>query len=177
MNWDNMKAFAEASSAVGTLIVRLASDAGGEIREHPARPGAVSNTIRKPAPLTGIRAAMTAQQAAKAVVRSYISTARSDGLTWEQIGDTLRQAGAISGNDLTEDSPYYVAVAAFEYAAGPAELFRDRTFGWTCPGCDKRVIDRGPYDGNPLATQFGHAAGCARLAAAIAEFEAAGGNE
>lgn len=171
MNWDTTM----TGTAVKTLISRTAADAGAEMRGRPAWPGAVSNTIREPEPLAGIRAALAVQQAVKAAVRNYISTARSDGLPWHQIGDLLREAGAIGDSELAEDdSPYYVAVAAFEYAASwSADLFRDPTFGWTCQSCGHRITDRGPYDSNPLDNQSGHGAGCSGLEAELATYEAA----
>lgn len=175
MNWDPAKAFNHADGAIKTLINRLGTDAGAEMRERPAYPGSVNHMIREPEPMAGIRAALTAQQAAKAAVRNYISTARSDGLPWHQIGDLLREAGAIGDSELADGgSPYYVAVAAFEYAASwSAGMFSDPKFGWDCRECGRRITDRGPYDSNPLDNQSGHGAGCSRLEAELAKYEAA----
>lgn len=172
MSWDQKKAFTEAEHSVKTLIIRLASDAGAEIRERPAWPGAAVSSVREPEPVTGLLAALSAQQAARAAVLSYVAAARGDGLTWDQIGQALRQPGGI-GDDLLDDSPYFVAVAAFEYVAGPIEAFCEPTFAWRCRACGRRITDRGPYDGHPLNSQSGHSAGCARLAAEAVEFEAA----
>lgn len=175
MSWNSARAFYHASDGIKVLINRLASEAGAKMRERPAYPGAVSVIIREPEPLAGIRAALVAQQAAKVAVRDYIATARSDGLPWDEIGGTLREAGAIGDGDLPEgDSPYYVAAAAFEYAASwSADLFHDPKFGWTCQSCGHRITDRGPYDSNPQDNQRGHADGCSRLASEIAAYNAA----
>jgi hypothetical protein len=172
MSWDDAKAFNEATTAVKALIVRLAEVAGAEIREHPVWPGAAS-TVREAEPMTGIRAALAAQLAAAAAARHYIAAARADGMTWAQVGEVLMLGEAID----RADSPSGMAAAAFEYAAGSADLFGERSFGWTCPACQKRIRDHGPYDSNPLDNQSGHAAGCARLAAEVAEWEAAWGDE
>lgn len=172
MNWDNAKAFNDARAAIGTLIVRLVGDADGEIRERPLRPGGAFMT-REAEPAAGIRAALAVQQAARNTVCSYIAAARSDGQAWSQIGDVLRESGAITEADLTDDSAYYVAIAAFEYAAGPAGMFREPTFVWTCPACGNGISDHGPYDSNPQDNQRGHAAACTRQRDEITAYESA----
>ena len=45
---------------------------------------------------------------------------------------------------------------------------------WTCPECGEVVQDRGASGGNPAEDEPGHAEGCQRLAAAVAEWLAQG---
>jgi hypothetical protein len=46
-------------------------------------------------------------------------------------------------------------------------------FTWTCPVCGQLIRDRGPVI-MPAADEAGHAHGCGRLAAAMAEWQAGG---
>ena len=65
-----------------------------------------------------------------------------------------------------------VAEAAWEYAAGrPAHLGgQPGVFRWVCPDCGEVVSDRGPGERSPAEDEQGHAEGCHRLAAAVAEW-------
>jgi hypothetical protein len=62
---------------------------------------------------------------------------------------------------------------AFDYSARlarPPEFDRSR-FCWDCPACGQTVADHGPA-GSPAGSQLGHADGCERLAADVAEWTA-----
>jgi len=67
-----------------------------------------------------------------------------------------------------------VAEAAYTYAAGnpctDTAIRYGRSFVWRCPSCDQAISDRGLIAG-PADDEPGHADGCPRLAAAIAEWD------
>jgi len=88
---------------------------------------------------------------------SYVRTARSDGLTWRQVGKAL----ALEKQAKHEERP--LAELAFEYIAGAGDAWRPSTFGWRCGSCLQMVTDRGPYNGHPRDDEYGHSASCQRL--------------
>jgi hypothetical protein len=47
-------------------------------------------------------------------------------------------------------------------------------FRWTCQECGELISDHGPSGGSPAEDEPGHAEGCQRLAAAVAEWLAQG---
>ena len=81
--------------------------------------------------------------------------------------------GLPSGGDVGAGET--IAEAAFGYAAGPPGSHWNRTYGpsvtWRCLACSGLVSDRGPVSG-PRDDEPGHAAGCQRLAAAVAAWDA-----
>lgn len=159
----------EAASAILAAILRMARAAGTEIQERPAWPGAAS-TIRYADPAAGIRFARILGDAARHCEHGYVQYARETGLTWEQVGAAL---------SLEADHGRSPGEAAFEHVtdAEHARPFADLAFHWTCPACSQGVSDRGPYNGHPADCERGHADGCSRLAAAIAEYKAQWGDE
>jgi hypothetical protein len=71
-----------------------------------------------------------------------------------------------------------VAGAAFGFAAWPpASWGQEATFRWRCRPCGQLIRDRGPGSGYPADGAPGHAEGCSRLAAAIAERDTAWARE
>lgn len=157
----------EGRRAIGAAILRMAQAAGEQLHERPSRPGG-SFMIPEPGPAAGIRYALMLRGAADFEVGQYIRRAREAGLTWRQVGEILNPAlwAAEDGADL--------AVMAFEHATGAAhaEPFATLSLGWDCAACGRIVSDRGPYENHPLDNEHGHAEGCERLAAAIAEHDA-----
>jgi hypothetical protein len=98
-------------------------------------------------------------------------------------GGTRRAAGARAGPGLAavasllglDDLPCTItdpARLAFDYiarlAAGP-QYDRPRLL-WDCPACRQTIADHGPGR-TPAVSQQGHASGCGRLAADVAEWE------
>jgi hypothetical protein len=58
---------------------------------------------------------------------------------------------------------------------GPAHLTGELgVFRWTCQACGEVVSDRGPSGRSPAEDEPGHAEGCQRIAAAVAEWLAQG---
>ena len=157
------EAFREACSAVE----RIAAKAGAQTVHDPAWPGA-ELTLPRPDARTGIRAAARLELAARLQLRDYIRHARQDGLGWQEIGALLDLGAEAADRGLT------VAEAAFRFAAPqPSSSGQMATFPWTCRECGQLVRDRGPGHGHPEDDEPGHAGGCARLAAAVAESAAA----
>jgi hypothetical protein len=159
----------EAGTAVSAAVLRLAYMTGAQIVQAPPWPGA-SFTEEQPEPGAGIRIALALERAARAGVRVYIARAREAGMSWHEVG------GALGVAELTQERGSSVAEAAWEYAAGrPAHLSgQPGEFRWTCPDCGEVVSDRGPGGRSPAEDEQGHAAGCHRLAAAVAEWLAQG---
>jgi hypothetical protein len=69
-----------------------------------------------------------------------------------------------------------LAEAAWQYAAEWSAYLSGElgAFRWTCQECSELISDHGPSGGNPAEDEPGHAEGCQRLAAAVAEWLAQG---
>ena len=69
-----------------------------------------------------------------------------------------------------------LAEAAWQYAAEWSAYLSGQlgAFRWTCQECGELISDHGPSGGNPAEDEPGHAEGCQRLAAAVAEWLAQG---
>ena len=160
----------EAGTAISAAVLRLAYMTGAQIVHAPPWPGA-SFTEEQPEPGAGFRVALALERAARAGVRVYIARAREAGMSWHEVGGALGVAG------LAQARGSSVAEAAWEYAAGrPAHLSgRPGEFRWVCPDCGEVVSDWGPSWRSPAEDEQGHAEGCHRLAAAVAEWLAQGG--
>ena len=160
----------EAGTAVSAAVLRLAYLTGAQIVQAPPWPGA-SFTEEQPGPGAGIRIALALERAARAGVRVFIARAREAGMSWHEVGEALGVAelARARGSSLGE--------AAWEYAAErPAYLSgQPGEFRWTCPDCGEVVSDRGPGGRSPAEDEQGHAEGCQRLAAAVAQWLAHGG--
>jgi len=147
---------------------QLARDCGAQIVTRPVFAADKEPTVRDVEPLAGARAARDLELAARGAARDYVRQAREAGQGWDQIGHAL---GLEPGGDENGATP---ADAAFTYAAGRPESeapWRPRSFWWTCRSCDSQITDRGLIQG-PADDEAGHASGCRRLAAAIAEWDA-----
>jgi hypothetical protein len=160
----------EAGTAVSTAVLRLACMTGAQIVQAPPWPGA-SFIEEQPEPGAGIRIALALERAARAGVRVYIARAREAGMSWHEVG------GALGVAELAPARGSSVAEAAWEYAAGrPAHLSgQPGEFRWVCPDCGEVVSDRGPGGRSPAEDEQGHAKGCHRLAAAVAQWLAQSG--
>ena len=159
----------EAGTAVSAAVLRLAYLTGARIVQAPPWPGA-SFTEEQPEPGAGIRIALALERAARAGVRVYIARAREAGMSWHEVG------GALGVAELAQARGSSVAEAAWEYAAERAAHLGGQPgeFRWVCPDCGEVVSDRGPAGRSPAEDEQGHAEGCHRLAAAVAEWLAQG---
>ena len=157
-------------------VQRIVRDTGGQFVTRPLFGGEPDGpTTRDAEPLTGLGTARAAELAARGLARRYVRAAREDGHSWTVIGAAL---GLPSGGDVGAGET--IAEAAFRYAAGPPNSHWNQTYGpsvtWRCPACGGLVSDRGPVSG-PRDDEPGHNAGCQRLAAAVAAWEASWAGE
>ncbi len=117
-------------------------------------------------PLEGIAAARRQEQAAAAAIRAHARAARAAGLSWAQI------AGALGCKRDRGTSPAGEAFARLASDLGSGSP----SFGFTCGECGQTVIDYGP-ELAPHDAEQGHAGGCARFAATVAEWDRNWGDE
>lgn len=129
---------------------------------HRPQPGAVLTDVE---PLLGLRVTSELAHAARRRQAEYITQAREDGCTWEQIGSAL-------GLGQRPDCSATVAELAYDHATGGAAGFDRRSFAWVCPACRRTVLDRGPDAGHPADCEEGHASDCPHLADATAAWNA-----
>ena len=139
-----------------------------QIIERKIRPESLSGWP-EPRPLAGLQAALTVARMAQAEAYSFAKALRGEGRSWLEIADLL---------EIPWSEEYVRVERAYELVAGPADnrrgAFADLRVFWTCSGpngCGEHVVDRGPYDGNPVDCEGGHADGCRRHAADQAAYE------
>lgn len=168
----NTKDAARRSAAVRETArraaFRLARDFGADVINRPVFSSQNEPTVRDVEALAGARAARDLELTSWGVARDYIRQAREAGHSWDQIARSLGLAPNVDEPGVTP------ADAAYDYAAGrPGDeaLWEPRYFLWTCRSCNQHISDRGLIQG-PADNEPGHADGCPRLAAAIAEWEA-----
>jgi hypothetical protein len=114
----------------------------------------------EPEPVAGLEAACELERAAHALVEDYIRSAREAGRSWYEIGQALDlHWAAVASKESIADEAYDYAL---RYQPGTGR----RTFSWTCPACQNRVTDNGPWPDLP-GQEDGHAAGCARRTAQL----------
>jgi hypothetical protein len=161
---------AKGHDAAHRAAFGLARDQGAEFITRKLYQGS-DITVRDLPPLEGAQAARDIELGARRAARSYIRQARQAGHSWEQIGQAL---GLAPGAD-ADQAGRTVAEAAYTYAAGnphtDTAMRYGRDFFWKCRSCDQHISDQGLIAG-PADNELGHAEGCPRQAAAIAEWEA-----
>jgi hypothetical protein len=151
-------------------VLGIVRDTGGPIITRPRWPGGAP--VLDTEALTGLRTAADVEQRARQLARGYIRTAREDGASWPEIGAALD----LAANDEHDSA----AEAAFGYAA-PADSYYARIYGptcnWRCPACYGLIRDLGPHQGSPARSEEKHGPGCPRLAADLAAYHAARGEQ
>lgn len=138
--------------------------------EVPIWPGA-RTTKTTVEPLAGIRAAIFVRDVARNRIHEYVKEARGAGRTWAEIAAVF---------DLDAEVTNHPGAAVFEYAAIGEPLprperrypFDPRNVHWRCASCGLLITDSGPYNGNPVDDESGHAETCERHAAEIAAWRA-----
>jgi hypothetical protein len=158
-----------AAQVARRAVTGLARDRGADFITRPVVPGS-EVTVREVEPLAGARAARDIELGSRRAAREYIRAAREAGFGWDQIGQAL---GLTPGGDADQEG-LTVAEAAYTYAAGRPDTeapWRPRSFVWRCQSCEQAISDRGLVAG-PADDEPGHAAGCQRLAAAVANWDA-----
>lgn len=166
------KARTEARRAVRTAVVAMARTAGAGTEPWPVWPG---SSLTEPRPLAGdgLRFALMLESVATNLAREYVRNGRQEGLSWWQLGEII--APAMGGAGEADD----LGVLAFKWAANAehARPFADLWVTWTCPACLAPIRDHGPYEADPRSAEAGHDDGCARLAEAVAAYDAEWGDE
>jgi hypothetical protein len=162
--------FAAIRDHARRALIGLARDRGAEFTTRQAYRDS-DLTVRDLEPLDGARTARDIELGARHTARDYIRQAREAGHGWDQIGQAL---GLTPGAD-PDQAGLSVAEAAYTYAAGnphtDTAVRYGRSFVWRCRSCDQAISDRGLIAG-PADNEPGHTGTCARLAAAIAEWDA-----
>lgn len=149
----------------GNAVRRLVRAAGGQFTERPLiRSEPDGRQVEEPEPLAGITGAVAVEREARRLCLESVRYAREDGLAWAQIGEALGFGPQYGGD----------SAAAYRYAV-PGHAAADY-FVWTCPACRKLIRDYGPETG-PHEAEQGHADGCARFAATVAEWDRQWGDE
>lgn len=151
-------------------VLGIVRDTGGPVITRPRWPGGAA--LPDTEALTGLRTAAGVEQRARQLARGYIRTAREDGASWHEIAAAL---------DLAADDEHDCAAeAAFGYAA-PVDSYYARIYGptcnWRCPACYGLIRDLGPHQGSPARSEEMHGPGCPRLAADVAAYHAARGEQ
>jgi hypothetical protein len=159
---------ADARGEIRTALHRLVAESGGQMVRRPVfrdRPSA--DWMRdEPEPLAGIRAAVALEHEARRAIAESARYAREDGISWEQIGETLIPAHPrVEGSSRAE--------AAFARLSWSYDQWQSPSFNWTCPACLQLIRDYGPgIGGHPSEIEEGHAESCERLAATVAAWNA-----
>lgn len=133
-----------------------------DLIERRMRPES-AHTWQEPAPLAGLRAALTVARTAERRAHAFAVQLRGDGTaSWAQVADLL-------GVPYSEE--YSRPERAYELVRGPGDNgapFYERNVHWNCGGplgCGRYITDRGPYEGHPADNEDGHADNCRRAAA------------
>ena len=167
------KARTEARSAIRRAVITMAQLEGAGTEPYPLWPGSAATEQRPAVATEGLRFSLMLRDAATHQAREFARAARAEGKSWRELGEILAPALGISGEDMD------LAARAFEWGAGAefAQRFADLVVTWNCPACHERIRDHGPYDADPRNNEAGHGDGCARLAGAVAAYEAEWGAE
>jgi len=162
--------FAAIRDRARQAVIGLACCRGAEFTTREADLGS-GRTVRDLEPLDGARRRPGPRARRPVRRRDYIRQAREAGHSWDQIGQTL----GVAPNADADQTGLSIVEAAYSYAAGSPQtgtaIRYGRSFVWRCRSCDQAISDRGPIAG-PADDELGHAEDCARIAAAIAEWEA-----
>lgn len=117
-----------------------------------------------PSPADVVTIARRLEIAATAQVERAARRVPEEGQGWPAVASLL-------GLDALPCHVADLARLAFDYcAAWPGRPSLMAPVLWDCPACAQTIADHGPAD-NPACSQQGHADGCKRLAADIAERE------
>jgi hypothetical protein len=152
-------------------VLEITRELGEDLVKRPVfrdRPD-LDMTITDVESLLGLWITTRLKHAARLRSLDYIRYAREDGHSWQEIAEAL-------GLDGSADSGVGAAAAAYEYATGGAQTGWS-SFAWVCLTCHDTVLDRGPEADHPADSEPGHGDGCARLAAAVAAWDAGWGDE
>jgi hypothetical protein len=158
----------KAGDEAPAAVLRIAAAAGSSITDVP-RWRLSDETYQRADPALGLRAAQRLAVAVRDEVDDYIRRCRGSGIGWHEVGRLL----LLHTEAVAEKRP--LATLAYDFASGR----RGGPWGnptavmWPCSTCGNTIHDAGPAAGSPRDAEHGHADGCAQLAAAIADWDAA----
>jgi hypothetical protein len=146
-------------------VQSMATAAGAATIERPVWPGSLSTTTYAE-PLAGLRKAVTLQGSAGRVIEDYARYARTEGASWQEIGE------ALGLGEEAKERQRSAAELAYEQIVGIPDLWSQANMYWPCPACGQTVTDRGPYESHPVDNEHGHADDCSRMAGEVAGWQA-----
>jgi len=152
-----------------SAIRRTASEAFGAeiVRESIA--GLTVHAEALDDPLTGVRAALLARNVAVAELRRYAEAARGAGRSWDEVAEALGIEAPDDGEPRAEQA-YVFLIEGRPLQRDESPRSWQTAAHWTCATCGQRVRDSGPFGSHPDDVEDGHAANCARRAAALTAF-------
>jgi hypothetical protein len=118
-------------------VQSMATAAGAATIERPVWPGSLSTTTYAE-PLAGLREAVTLQGSAGRVIEDYARYARTEGASWQEIGE------ALGVGEEAKERQRSAAELAYEQIVGIPDLWSQANMYWPCPACGQTVTDRGP---------------------------------
>jgi hypothetical protein len=146
-------------------VQSMATAAGAATIERPVWPGSLSTTTYAE-PLAGLREAVTLRGSAGRVIEDYIRYARTEGPSWQEIGE------ALGLGEEAKERQRRAAQLAYEQIVGIPDLWSQANMYWPCPACGQTVTDRGPYESHPVDNKRGHTDDCSRMAGEVAGWQA-----
>jgi len=146
-------------------VQSMATAAGAATIERPVWPGSPSTTTYAE-PLAGLREAVTLQGSAGRVIEDYARYARTEGASWQEIGE------ALGLGEEAKERQRSAAELAYEQIVGIPDLWSQANMYWPCPACGQTVTDRGPYESHPVDNEHGHTDDCTRMAGEVAGWQA-----
>lgn len=153
----------EVGHAVRDMVLRLSGDS--RTRVDLPRPAQHTADLADEHPLASLEAAAELEQAAHDLVAEHIRLARQAGRTWFQIADAFHlHAVACANKESARDE-------AFSFALRYPSIADQRNIIWTCPACQQKIIDHGPWDELP-EQEDGHTPDCPRRTAELSAWRA-----
>jgi hypothetical protein len=164
-------------SQVDSTVFRLVREFDGPDAIQPPPADADSwQRNAEPEPRAAIRVALDIQYAVRDVLTEHIGRARGAGHSWTDLAPVLGVEKSATELDLTAAEAAFNLAATGQTTGWASEHRRGSrgfapTMRWTCESCRQRVTDHGPVDSHPGEMERGHAADCARHAAALAAWD------
>jgi hypothetical protein len=115
-------------------------------------------------PLEALRSLAAIGAAVRRAEQDAARAAREQEKTWTDIGEATGFADP--------PQPGMTSVAEHAFHRFASDIGSGPSVVWRCRSCGELVSDHGPELGNPADAERGHAEGCARLAGAVAAWDA-----
>lgn len=158
-----------AAWSLRTAIRRLAHELfGSALVEIPIEGMTLVSRPGLDDPLAGVRAAVLARDVAVAEMRAYAQEARAAGRSWDDVAEALGIEPADDGESRAETA-YLLLVEQRPLPSNNPSRYRPSA-RWACANCGQWITDRGPFGAHPDDREEGHAPGCPRRAAELADY-------